>query len=116
MGDMNDEPHSVSMIDGARAQPMTRSDNLVLHHLRPQQLVNLTLQATGHAKGTHCHRGHWALLDQVLVNGCALQDHHSHVTAPPHIHHHGPLLYKGRPNRWYSDHLPIGITLNLPKK
>lgn len=107
LGDFNDTPDCLSMTDGAGAE-VGRAANP-----RPGKLYNLTQEATADAPGTHCHRGAWLCLDQVLVNGVLLAGEHLAVAGRPQIATHGPLLYKGKPNRWYSDHLPIILDLEI---
>ena len=102
LGDFNDHPDSPSMIIGANAA-LGRENN-------PQtdRLYNLTPEAK--APGTHQHDDTWAYLDQVLVSGNLLTGNDGlRCPQAPHIHTDPPLLWHGKPNRWYSDHLPISI-------
>ena len=111
MGDFNDEPESLSLRLGAQARIGVEADP------SPQRLYNLSRLAleipTGRkARGTHVHRGHWGFLDQVLVTGSLLTGRFGlRLHQRPFVHVGGPLLYKGRPNRWYSDHLPMAVSL-----
>ncbi len=110
MGDFNDEPNSPALIHGAQAWNGRPKKE---RHYKDHRLYNLSNEMAADAKGTHCYHGHWAFLDQVLVNGCLLRGEHIRIVDRPHIHTHKPLLYRGEPNRWYSDHLPISINLAL---
>lgn len=105
MGDWNDEPTDQSLVAGAQAhigRPQTVNKN---------RLYNLTLEAAVDSPGTHCHYGTWAMLDQVLVNGLLLAGGPLTVHGRPLIITAPPLLYKGVPNRWYSDHLPLALAI-----
>ena len=109
MGDLNDEPSSRSLVVGANAAIGRPAPDTV----EPGRLYNLSREGLGDARGTCMHDGGWLLFDQVLVNGVLL--------APPaggisiegrtRIIAEDPLLYRGAPNRWYSDHLPVLLTL-----
>ena len=109
MGDFNDEPGSRSLTIGAEASIGRPLDGSA----EPGRLYNLSREGLADARGTCTHQGDWLLFDQVLVNGLLL--------APPagglgiegrmHIIAEDPLIYRGAPNRWYSDHLPVLLTL-----
>lgn len=109
MGDFNDEPTSRSLVVAANAAIGRPAPEMV----EPGRLYNLSREGLGDARGTCMHEGGWLLFDQVLVNGVLL--------APPagglaiegrtRIIAEDPLLYRGAPNRWYSDHLPVLLTL-----
>ncbi len=109
MGDFNDEPTSRSMTVAAGA-----------HIGRPAAgtaeagtLYNISQEGLSDARGTCMHQGNWLLFDQVLVNGVLLNPSVSglHIDGRVRIIADDPLLYRGTPNRWYSDHLPVLIKL-----
>ena len=108
MGDFNDEPKSLSLTHGARAW-IGRPQKA--HQLKDHRLYNLSLEMQADAQGSHCYHGSWAFLDQVLVNGVLLREEGVHIQGRPQLLTHGPLLYRGEPNRWYSDHLPVSVCL-----
>ncbi len=109
MGDFNDEPTSRSLTIAAEAaigRPPTGS-------AEPGRLYNLTPEGLRDARGTCMHQGGWLLFDQVLVNGVLLEPPAGGlgIIGRVRIIAEDPLLYRGAPNRWYSDHLPIMLTL-----
>ena len=108
MGDFNETPQSPSLQYAANAwngRPQRP------HQLKDNRLYNITQEMRADAKGTHCYHGQWNFLDQVLVNGALLRPGGIEIIGRPHVLTHEPLLYRGEPNRWYSDHLPIYLTL-----
>lgn len=109
MGDLNDEPTSHSLVVGADA---------VLGRPAPGQaqsgrLYNLSHEGLADARGTCMHEGAWLLFDQVLVNGVMLSPQPGGLTIDGRVRiiSEDPLLYRGAPNRWYSDHLPVLLSL-----
>jgi len=109
LGDLNDEPDSPSLRVAAgaiigRPEPGTA----VASHL-----YNLAYEGRADAKGTCTHQDQWLFFDQVLVNGAALLPELGgfEIVGRQRIIAEDPLLYQGQPNRWYSDHLPIMLTL-----
>ena len=109
MGDLNDEPTSRSLMVGADAAIGRPAAGTA----EAGRLYNLSREGLNDARGTCMHAGGWFLFDQVLVNGVLL------APAPGGISIEGrvriiaddPLLFRGAPNRWYSDHLPVLLTL-----
>lgn len=109
MGDLNDEPTSRSLTIGANAalgRPAEGTADL-------GRLYNLSREGLGDARGTCMHDGNWLLFDQVLVNGAFFAPPTGGMTLEgrARIIAEDPLLYRGAPNRWYSDHLPVLLTL-----
>jgi endonuclease/exonuclease/phosphatase family metal-dependent hydrolase len=109
MGDLNDEPTSHSLVAGADAvlgRPL--SEPAV-----PGRLYNLSREGLADARGTCMHDGAWLLFDQVLVNGVLLSPPPGGLSLDGRVRiiSEDPLLYRGAPNRWYSDHLPVMVTL-----
>ena len=109
MGDFNDEPTSRSMTVAAGAligRPAVGTADA-------GSLYNISQEGLSDARGTCMNQGNWLLFDQVLVNGVLLNPSVGglHIDGRVHIIADDPLLYRGTPNRWYSDHLPVLITL-----
>jgi endonuclease/exonuclease/phosphatase family metal-dependent hydrolase len=111
LGDLNDEPHSHSLVDGAHAaigRPLAGP-------VAPGRLYNLTREGLADARGTCMHAGGWLLFDQCLVNGVLLAPSAGGLRLEGRLRiiAEDPLLHLGMPNRWYSDHLPLLLTLVL---
>jgi endonuclease/exonuclease/phosphatase family metal-dependent hydrolase len=106
LGDFNEEPNSPALVEGASAR-LGRTGEAP----RANRLYNLSDEMAADHPGTHCHQGRWSFLDQVLVNGLLLGQGKLRIDGRPRVFTGGPLLYQGRPNRWYSDHLPIAIRI-----
>jgi hypothetical protein len=109
LGDLNDEPDSLSLREAAgatigRPEPGTAIAN---------NLYNLAYEGRGDARGTCTHNDAWLFFDQVLVNGVALLPDVGgfEIVGRQRIIAEDPLLYQGQPNRWYSDHLPVMLTI-----
>lgn len=109
MGDLNDEPISRSLTVGANAVIGRPSEGTV----DPGRLYNLSREGLGDARGTCMHDGAWLLFDQVLVNGALFAPATGGISIEGRVRiiAEDPLLYRGAPNRWYSDHLPVLLTL-----
>ena len=108
MGDFNEEPNSPALIHGAQAK-IGRPQHEA--QIKAHRLYNLSFEMRTDSPGTHCYHGQWNFLDQVLVNGALLQGNSIRIVGRPRALTHDPLLYRGAPNRWFSDHLPISISL-----
>jgi endonuclease/exonuclease/phosphatase family metal-dependent hydrolase len=109
MGDFNDEPTSRSMTVATGAHIGRPSVGMA----DAGTLYNISREGLGDARGTCMHDGNWLLFDQVLVNGVLLNPSAGglQIDGRVHIIADDPLLYRGTPNRWYSDHLPVLISL-----
>lgn len=126
VGDFNDEPSDPSITTYLKAQ---RPDSKAIHN----QLYNLSFDLLHTSNiGTHYFRGHWAILDQVIVSGILLKTKTGLYTKETDVHifaadfviqpdnknlgvkpfpaYTGPK-YKGG----YSDHLPVYLDLFLRK-
>lgn len=119
-GDFNDEPGDESLRHHLKALPDTQ-------HLRSTALYNLMYPYMEKGLGTEKHEAHWNLLDQFIVSGSLLQEHHLHADhKTAYIFAADWLLetderYLGqRPFRTYagprylggySDHLPVYLDL-----
>lgn len=126
MGDFNDEPSDLSLIQYLKAQP--NSGQTI-----SSRLYNLTYDLLKKSKtGTHCFRGQWSVLDQVIVSGGLLNarkglytkysDAHVYVTdaivqpdrknlgIKPLPTYSGPKYIGG-----YSDHLPVYLDVYIKK-
>lgn len=112
MGDFNDEPTSRSMMVAAGAL-IGRPAVSTAGTADAGSLYNISQEGLSDARGTCMHQGNWLLFDQVLVNGVLLNPSVGglHIDGRVHIIADDPLLYRDTPNRWYSDHLPVLITL-----
>jgi Endonuclease/Exonuclease/phosphatase family len=109
MGDLNDEPTSRSLLIGANAalgRPAAGTEDF-------SRLYNLSREGLGDARGTCKHNDEWLLFDQVLVNGALFAPATGGISIEGRVRiiAEDPLLYRGAPNRWYSDHLPVLLTL-----
>lgn len=109
MGDLNDEPGSRSLAVGANAALGRPAEGTAEHG----RLYNLSREGLADARGTCMHEGRWLLFDQVLVNGVLLAAPAGGLSIDGRVRiiAEDPLLYRGAPNRWYSDHLPVLLTL-----
>ncbi|MCT4587817.1 MAG: endonuclease/exonuclease/phosphatase family protein [Carboxylicivirga sp.] len=117
MGDLNDDPHNVSIKDELRA--------VKKEELQPGDLFNPYAQKHQDGEGTLCYRGVWNLFDQIILTQSLLDETSG-------IHFDGAYVfgkqllreqkgkYKGYPlrtyvgNRYfggYSDHFPVCIVL-----
>lgn len=110
LGDLNDEPSSKSVEISAGAaigRPMAGDT------IDPKRLYNLGYEGRADAKGTCTHEDHWLFFDQILVNGAVLDASIGglEIVGRQRIIAENPLLYRGQPNRWYSDHLPVMLTI-----
>jgi len=126
IGDFNDEPSDQSITAYLKAQPIS-------NQLAVNQLYNLSYNLLKTSKiGTHYYRGHWAILDQVIVSGGLLNPKLGLYAKPSDIHiyaadfivqpdkknlgikplptYSGPKYIGG-----YSDHLPVYLDLLIKK-
>lgn len=111
MGDFNDEPESHSLRIGAGAESGRPRAGIV----DPGRLYNLSRETGADSPGTAKYNGAWLCFDQVLVNGVLLAPPVGGlcVHGRPRILADPPLIFRGGPNRWYSDHLPVLLTLGF---
>ena len=77
------------------------------------RLYNLSREGLSDARGTCKHNDEWLLFDQVLVNGVLFAPSTGGISIEGRVRiiAEDPLLYRGAPNRWYSDHLPVLLIL-----
>ena len=131
MGDLNDEPTSVSILETLNAKPSP-------NNLKPNELFNAMGMMKAEGKGTHAYynskekRTEWTLLDQIILSPALLNKKNNlqYVATSATIHKPDFLLqtepeqYKGQPLRTfagkrylagYSDHLPVYVQLVLRK-
>jgi len=122
MGDFNDDPEDVSIIQGLMT--LAPSDSYL-----PDKLYNLSVEPTsGPVKGTLKYRGSWNMFDQIIVSGSLLSDTQELRTGKNYyrILQNGFLVetdetYSGvKPFRTYlgfryhggfSDHLPVVLEM-----
>lgn len=117
MGDFNDFPTNISLLNVLKANPLTDS-------ISDGELYNLMYKMQTEGKGTNKHNGEWGALDQLIVSGNLLNPYNSIYTlqSDAHIFDTDFLLeddktFLGKqPFRTYvgmkyqegfSDHLPI---------
>jgi Endonuclease/Exonuclease/phosphatase family len=109
LGDLNDEPESLSLREAAGAVVGRPEPGTAI----ATTLYNLSYEGRADARGTCMHNDSWLFFDQILVNGVTLLPELGgvEIVGRQRIIAEDPLLYQGQPNRWYSDHLPVMITL-----
>lgn len=126
MGDFNDEPTNKSLQSILNASDKRKN-------LEPRDLFNLMYDAHNTADtGTYSYKGHWNMLDQIIVSPALLNDHSGwHVTPDGgKIFGDKEMLYYNEkadrlvPNKTYggnmyfggiSDHLPVYTLLTRKK-
>ena len=120
MGDFNDHPTDKSIIEGLKAT----NDSSFQSNL----FFNLAHDLHISSKGSHSHRGDWAMLDQMMVSPSALQGKGLTVkhkglktlwkkwllVKHPRYRNYSPkkTYVRNKYRGGYSDHLPIYIILN----
>lgn len=123
IGDFNDEPGNISILDYLKANPVM-CDSVVngFEFSTEAGLFNLSYTAYNNGLGTYKYRDDWNLLDQIIVSGELLINNRIHyicnsfeVYKPYFIVTHSGK-YKGTPfptfggRRYlggYSDHFPV---------
>lgn len=115
MGDFNDEPADSSLSQVLGADSLNGTGNL----------VNLMWPLKNQGKGSYCYKGHWNMLDQILVsrsliNGAFLKaDPLTARIYDPEMLREKEGKFKGNPFRTYagdkylggySDHFPVLVT------
>ncbi len=121
MGDFNDEPSDISLLDVLRAK-------IPDYQFSDTTLYNLSVKQNG--LGTHKYRGVWGILDQFVVSGALLNGNKGYKVSKLgfNIFSYNYLLekderytgakpkstYSGyRYNDGFSDHLPVFIDLYI---
>lgn len=123
IGDFNDEPVNISVLETLKAYPI-RCDSLHAEFVEksPGELYNLSYSAFENGLGTYKYRDDWNMLDQVIVSGSLITSENFYylcnsfeVYKPYYIVTHSGK-YKGAPfptyggRRYlggYSDHYPV---------
>lgn len=120
MGDFNDMPDNVSLLETLQAKPDLPTSNA--------QLFNATYALSVAGKGSYCYRGDWNMLDQIIVNGSLtdgkdwdlvsqsativnrheLQQHSEKYEGYPLRTFGGPIYLNG-----YSDHFAVFVKLQF---
>lgn len=117
MGDLNDDPHNVSIKDELRAVSQAE--------LQDGNLFNPYAEKHQNGEGTLCYRGVWNLFDQIILTQSFLDNKDGLRFKGAYVHDHEMLKeqegkYKGYPFRTYvgsrydggySDHFPVYIVL-----
>lgn len=121
IGDFNDTPTDNSISEILGAQSRSSKDAL---------LINPGLDVEGDWTGSHCFRGRWNLLDQIIYAKGFVSSSSPFLTPEFNIYHPRFILFKDpktqklQPNRTYggnlyyggySDHLPVYLDLRLKK-
>lgn len=124
LGDFNDEPEDVSLLQALQAKTDIRN-------VQTDYLYNLSLApVNGKVKGTVKFRGEWTLFDQVIVSGSLLgslkglhvQPDDFHIFDEPFLLMPDEQFNGFKPFRTYngykyqggfSDHLPVFVDINF---
>lgn len=118
MGDLNDDPHNVSVKDVLRA--------VAKDELSADDLYNTLVEKHRNGEGTLCYRGEWNMFDQINISQSLLKEGNALTYKETFILEHPGLKvkegdYAGYPfrtyvgNRYdggYSDHLPVYMLIN----
>ncbi|WP_430812328.1 MULTISPECIES: endonuclease/exonuclease/phosphatase family protein [unclassified Carboxylicivirga] len=119
MGDLNDDPHNVSVKDVLRGR--TRSE------LTGDDVYNPFARKHQAGEGTLCYRGKWNLFDQIILTqgllgseqGLRYEDalvySYAHLKVPEGKYKGYPFrTYVGnRHDGGYSDHFPVSVVLKM---
>lgn len=75
IGDFNDEPTDISLIENLKANPI-RCDSIIAEiEVEPsEELFNLSYQAYESGLGSYKYRDDWNMLDQIIVSGSLITD------------------------------------------
>jgi predicted extracellular nuclease len=121
MGDFNDYPTNNSLIKHVKAKPKSQ--------IAPNEFFNLAYNLHQNGKGSYNYRGHWVMMDQMIVSGNLLLKPNSSYHVLPNaltvfnedwILHENKKYHDFKPDKTYggdhyfggySDHLPIYIKL-----
>lgn len=125
MGDFNDEPHDLSLVQHALS---TRQQAKVLGATTAPRLWNLMWPAAGRAEGTFYFQNFANMLDQILVNKNMIRPDAPLRVDPATARIHTPEVMvsggtypapipfggMGKPvnTSGYSDHYPIAVTVH----
>lgn len=123
VGDFNDEPNNKSLMETLQALPERDST-------KKKQLVNLSYKLQFEQnRGSNKYKGHWGILDQIIVSGGLLDKSHKTYTIlewvtifdASFLLEPDPVYLGNKPYRTYtgfkyiggfSDHLPVFIDLH----
>lgn len=121
MGDMNDEPESLPVVDTLGACLTAEADC-------PGQLVNMSAILKSKGFGSYKYQGVWGIIDQLILSKSLLNGHHQLLTTPemarvfsaPFLLEPDDRFTGQKPfrtfvgfkyNGGFSDHLPVYIDL-----
>ena len=124
LGDFNDEPFDVSMVEYALSERSKR--RVISDRTEKPYLFNLSWELTGEGTGTHYYGGTFGMLDQILVNKPVLNGESPFKLGSGFeiLKFDEMVKSLGRPKRFgrpsspsqydedgFSDHIPIAIVL-----
>jgi hypothetical protein len=69
VGDFNDEPSNISMINSLKALAFSCDSPLGISSVAGSDLYNISYSAYNDSIGTYLYRGDWNMLDQIIVSG-----------------------------------------------
>jgi predicted extracellular nuclease len=69
IGDFNDEPSDISMINSLRALALSCDSPIGISAVEGSDLYNISYSAYNDSVGTYLYRGDWNMLDQIIVSG-----------------------------------------------
>ena len=121
MGDLNDDPHNVSVKDILRA--------VVKSELKNDDLYNPLAEQHCKGIGTLCYHGNWNMFDQMVITQNLLSERNGLQYKGAHIYSNSNMKvkngnYAGYPFRTYvgnlytggySDHFPVYVILGKKK-
>lgn len=125
VGDFNDEPGDKSMLEGLQAKAFK-------DELKGCDLYNSSYSYYKQGKGTEKYKGHWAVLDQIILStalitgngGLIVQDGVSYIFDAPWLLEEDTKYMGNMPFRTYagprylggySDHLPVFVDIKKKK-
>jgi endonuclease/exonuclease/phosphatase family metal-dependent hydrolase len=121
LGDFNDEPNNVSLVNHLKAAPFYCDSSEAFYSAEPE-LLNISYPAFAEGAGSYKYRDNWNMLDQIIISGSLLYDDKFHYICSsfevykPYILVTHSGKYEGTPfptyggNRYlggYSDHFPV---------
>jgi endonuclease/exonuclease/phosphatase family metal-dependent hydrolase len=69
IGDFNDEPSNISMINSLKALAISCDSRAGISTIAGTELYNISYSAYNDSIGTYLYRGDWNMLDQIIVSG-----------------------------------------------
>jgi endonuclease/exonuclease/phosphatase family metal-dependent hydrolase len=130
MGDFNDEPNNISLLNFLKAVPLY-CDSILNVSLDIPELFNLSYPAFTEGLGSYKYRDDWNMLDQIIVSGSLLDNENftyvcsSYEVYKPYIMVTRSGKYEGTPFPTYggsmylggySDHFPVIAKFRLRRE